>query len=148
MSSELGKEELKLLDEAGYSKKAIEFYSNKINVGVMKNSNAALAYTRPCGDTIKLYLKIGKDDVIEDAKFQYIGCPASAICGSTLTQIIKGKTLKEAKKITEDDLFRELESLPDEECHCAKLAVTTLQKPISSYEQSKTWQKAVVKKED
>ena len=96
-----------------------------------------LAYTGPCGDTIKLYLRIGKGDVIEEAKFQYLGCPASAAYGSILTQIIKGDTLLEARKITEDDVLRELGGFPDEECHCAKLAVTTLHKTISKYEEDK-----------
>jgi NifU-like protein len=85
---------------------------------------------------IKLYLKISKNGVIEDAKFQYVGCPASAICGSTLTQIIKGKTLQEAKKITEGDVLGNLGGLPDEECHCVKLNVTTLYKTISRYEEN------------
>ena len=132
----MSKDELSLLAEAGYSRKAIELYDGKINVGVMKNPDVTLAYTGPCGDTIKLYLKIRKNDVIEDAKFQYLGCPASAICGSTLTQIITGKTLQEAKKITEDDVLSELGSLPDEECHCATLNVTTLHKTISRYEEN------------
>lgn len=128
---------MSLLEEAGYPKKAIELYGGRINVGVIENPDAALAYTGPCGDAIKLFLKIGKDDVIDEAKFQYLGCPASAACGSILTQIIKGKTLLEAKEITEDDLLRELGSLPDEECHCAKLAVMTLHKTISKYEENK-----------
>ena len=128
---------MNLLAEAGYPKKAIELYDGRVNVGVIENPDAALAYTGPCGDTIKLFLKIGEDDVIDEAKFQYLGCPASAACGSILTQMIKGKTLLEAKKITEDDVLSALGSLPDEECHCAKLAVTTLHKTISKYEENK-----------
>lgn len=137
ISKELTEEELSLLEEAGYTKKAIELYGGRVNVGVIENPDVALAYTGLCGDTIKLFLKIGEDDVIDEAKFQYLGCPASAACGSILTQRIKGKTLLEAKKITEDDLLRKLGSLPGEECHCAKLAVTTLQKTISKYEEDK-----------
>lgn len=125
-------DELRPLAKAGYSKKAIELYSNKINVGVMEEFDVVLAYTGPCGDTIKLYLKISKSDVIEDAMFQYNGCPASAACGSILTQIIKDKTLQEAIKITEDDVLRELGGLPGEESHCAELVVTTLHKTISN----------------
>jgi len=137
ISKELIKEKLSLLEEAGYPKKAIDLYGGRVNVGVIENPDAALAYTGPCGDTIKLFLKIGEDDVIDDAKFQYLGCPASAACGSILTQMIKGKTLLEAKKITEDDVLRALGGLPGDECHCAKLAVTTLQKTISKYEENK-----------
>jgi nitrogen fixation NifU-like protein len=128
---------LGLLPEAGYPRKAIELYRCKVNVGVIENPHVALAYTGPCGDTIKLFLKIGKNNVIDEAKFRYIGCPALAACGSILTQIIKGKTLLEAKKTTEDDLLRKLGGLPGEECHCAKLAVTTLQRTISKYEEDK-----------
>jgi len=136
-SEELKKEEFSLLEEAGYSRKAIKLYVGKVNVGVIENSDVTLAYTGPCGDTIKLYLRIGKGDVVEEAKFQYLGCPASAACGSMLTQIIKGNTVLEAKKITEDDVLRELGGLPGGECHCAKLAVTTLHKTISKYEEDK-----------
>ena len=128
---------MSLLAEAGYSKKAIELYGNRINVGVMVNPDVTLAYTGPCGDTIKLYLKIRKNDVMEDATFQYLGCLASAACGSVLTQIIKGMTLQEAKKITEGDVLDDLGDLPGEECHCAELSVTALRKTISKYEEKK-----------
>ena len=131
------KEELELLEKSGYSSKVIKYYKDKVNVGLINDADAALAYTGPCGDTIKLYLKIGEDDVIENAMFQYLGCPASAACGSMLTQIIKGKTLREAMKITEDEVLEGLGGVPGEECHCAELAVTTLQKTISKYEESK-----------
>ena len=130
-------EELSLLEEVGYSKKAIELYCGKANVGVLENPDVTLAYTSPCGDTIRLYLRISKDNVIEDAKFQYLGCPASAACGSILTQIIKGKRLQDAKKITEDDVLKALHGLPEEKFHCAKLAVTTLHRTISKYEENK-----------
>jgi NifU-like protein involved in Fe-S cluster formation len=130
-------EESSLLLEAGYPRKAIELYTGRVNVGVIENPDVALAYKGPCGDTIKLFLKIDEDNLIDEAKFQYLGCPASAACGSILTQMIKGKTLPEAKKISEDDLLRELGGLPGEECHCAKLAVTTMQKTIAKYEENK-----------
>ena len=128
---------MNLLVEAGYSRKAIEIYGGKVNVRVMENPNVDLAYTGPCGDTIKLYLKISEDDVIEDATFQYLGCPASAICGSTLTQIIRGKMLQGTKTVTEGDVLKDLGGLPGEECHCAELAVTALRKTISKYEEKK-----------
>ncbi len=135
MSRKRTRENLELLKAAGYSGRVIELYGNKVNVGLIENPDVALAYTGPCGDTIKLYLKINKDKVIEDAKFQYLGCPASAACGSILTQIIKRKRLQEAKEITEDDVLKEMGGLPDVECHCAELAVTTLHKAISKYEE-------------
>lgn len=132
--SKLTKEEFELLRDVDYSVKAIDLYMNKVNVGVIENSDVNLDYTGPCGDTVKLYLKIGNNTVIEDAKFQYLGCPAAASSGSALTKIAKGKTLEEAKTITEQDILHELRGLPEAKLHCAKLAVTTLQKAITKYE--------------
>lgn len=132
--SKLTKDEFKLLKDAGYSAKAIELYMKKVNVGVIENPDVSLAYTGPCGDTMKLCLKISNDTVIEDAKFQYLGCPAAASSGSAITRIVKGKTLEEAKKITEQDILHELGGLPEAKLHCPKLAVITLQKAITTYE--------------
>ena len=137
MPTELEKENLKPLEKEGYSKKAIEFYNDKVNVGIIADADVALAYTGPCGDTLTLYLLISKEDVIENAQFQYIGCPALAACGSILTEIIKGKTIPDAKKITQDLVLSELGVLPDEESHCAELATTTLRRTILKYEQNK-----------
>ena len=80
MSGKLTKEKIELLKEAGYSRNAIELYGNRVNVGIIENADVALAYTGLCGDTTKLYLKINDQNKIEDAKFQYLGCPASAVC--------------------------------------------------------------------
>ena len=134
MSEKLTKEKIGLLKEAGYSRNAIELYGNRVNVGIIENADVALAYTGSCGDTTKLYLKINDQNKIEDAKFQYLGCPASAVCGSILTQIAKGKTLQAAKEITEEEILKELGGLPDDECHCAELDVTALRKTIKKYE--------------
>ena len=137
MSEKLTKEKIGLLKEAGYSRNAIELYGNRVNVGIIENADVALAYTGRCGDTTKLYLKINDQNKIEDAKFQYVGCPASAVCGSILTQIAKGKTLQAAKEITEEEILKELGGLPGDECHCAELVVTALRKTITKYESNK-----------
>jgi NifU-like protein involved in Fe-S cluster formation len=97
----------------------------------------ALQYTGPCGNTCKIYLKINDQNVIEEAKFQYLGCPAPATCGSIVTQIAKGKTLREAESITEKEVIEKLGSLPGDECHCATLVLTTLCNAIKKYENSK-----------
>lgn len=77
MSGRLTKEELELLKMSGYSEKVIEYYTKKVNVGVMEDADVALAYTGPCGDTIKMYLRVDENRTIKDAKFQYLGCPGS-----------------------------------------------------------------------
>jgi nitrogen fixation NifU-like protein len=129
--------ELDLLRKTGYSNKIIQLYVNRVNVRKIENADVALAYTGPCGDTMKFYLNINENNKIEDASFQYLGCPASAACGSILTQILKGISLEKAKEITENEILKELGGIPSDECHCAKLAVTTLHKTIARYERHK-----------
>lgn len=137
MPKKLTEEEFKLLKEAGYSDKAIEFYMNEVNVGSIEKPGVALAYTGPCGDMMKIYLKISKNDMIEDAKFYYLGCPGAASSGSAITKLVIGKTIEKAKRITEQDILRELEGLPESKLHCPKLALTTLQKAIVKYEKAR-----------
>lgn len=134
----LTKEELELLKEAGYSEKAIEFYRGKVNVGVLESPDVDLAYTGSCGDTMKLYLRINENGIIKDARFQYLGCPGAASSGSAVTEIVKGKTIEEAKKITDYDILNELGGLPESKLHCPKLAVTTLHKAIAEYKERRT----------
>lgn len=122
------KEELLL--KIGYSAKAVKLYMNQVNVGIIDNPDVTVTCTGlPCGDSITLYLKINRNtSVIEDAKFQYKGCVGIASSGSALTTLIIGKTVKEAQKISEEDILKELNGLP--ETHCAKLAITTLHKAL------------------
>jgi nitrogen fixation NifU-like protein len=80
----LSKDELKLLRKAGYTERIIHFYSDESNVGFIEEPSIALDYKGECGDIIKFYLMINQDNVIEQAKFQYIGCPALAASGSIL----------------------------------------------------------------
>lgn len=133
MSERMTKELLELLRKSGYSEKAIEYFKNKLNVGLIEDADWVSDYTGPCGDTLQIYLKINHG-VIEDAKFQYLGCPGAAASASAITNITKGKTLEEAKKITEKDILKELEGLPESKLHCPKLAVTTLRRAIAEYE--------------
>jgi nitrogen fixation NifU-like protein len=133
----LTKEEFELLKDAGYSENVIELYRDKFNVGVMENPDVNLAHTGPCGDTMKIYLRISDDDVVEDAKFQYLGCPGAASSGSAITRIVKHKTLEEAKKINEQDILQDLGGLPESKLHCPTLAVTTLQKALAKYKERK-----------
>lgn len=137
MSRKLAQEELKLLGKSGYSKKAIELYVNKVNVGELENPDVVTTYFGLCGDLIKLYLKIDKKGIIEDAKFYYLGCPGSASSASAMTELVKGKTVDQAKKITEDNVLNELGGLPKTKLDCPRLAVKTLRKAIAEYEKMK-----------
>ena len=137
MPRKLTKQELQLLEKSGYSEKAIELYVNKVNVGVLKKPDIAETYIGPCGDVIRLYLEVDRNSTIENAKFCHLGCPGSASSASAMTKLVKGKTIEEAKKLTEYDILRELGGLPKPKLDCPKLAITTLQKAIAEYEKKK-----------
>jgi len=130
MPKKLTQEEFALLKEPGYSAKALQLYMNQVNVGSIDRPDVAVAYTGPCRDTIKIYLKIDENRVIQDAKFQYNGCIGTACSGSALTTLIIGKTVEEARNITEEDVLKELGGLPELEQHCATLAIITLHKAL------------------
>jgi len=123
--------------ESGYSKKAIELYVNKVNVGILETPSVVTTFLGPCGDLIKLYLKIGENDIIDDAKFYYLGCPGSAASASAMTSLLKGSTVKQAKKMMEDDIINELGGLPKLKHDCATLSIKTLRKAIAEYETQK-----------
>jgi nitrogen fixation NifU-like protein len=83
---------------------------------------------------MRVYLKIEKGLII-DAKFQAVGCAGAFASGSALTEMVKGKTLKAAESITEQDIARDLEKLPGPKLHCVRLAVDALRKSIASYKE-------------
>jgi NifU-like protein involved in Fe-S cluster formation len=123
--------------ESGYSKKAIELYVNNVNVGTLENPSVFTTFLGPCGDLIKLYLKINEKDVIEDATFYYLGCPGSAASASAMTTLLKGKTIDQAKKMTGNDILTELGGLPKSKLDCTTLSIKTLRKAIAEYEKLK-----------
>jgi len=127
-----GEELVNLLKMAGYSQKAIDYFLRQLNVGVIEGAEASESHMGLCGDSMKIYLKI-EDGVIVDAKFQAIGCAGAFASGSALTELVKGKTIDEAEKLTEEDLLKELGGLPGPKLHCARLALDALKKSIKAY---------------
>lgn len=125
-----------LLEESGYSKRAIKYYETKLNVGEIKKPDAHFIYTGPCGDTMEMFLKI-ESNIITDAKFRAIGCAGSYASASALTEMIKGKTIEEAMKLNEEDILNHLGKIPAQKIHCACLAKRTLQKAIRKYKEKK-----------
>ena len=103
-------------------------------MGALENPTVVTTYLGSCGDLIELYLKIDKNGTIEDAKFYYLGCPGSASSASAMTELVKGKTIDQAKKITEDNVLNELGGLPKMKLDCRKLAIKALRKSIAEYE--------------
>ncbi len=119
-------------EELTYSKTVIAEYRNPNNFRNMKSPDALGKVKGSCGDTVKITLSI-ENDIIIDACFWTDGCGASIACGNMLTNMIKGKAMKEASAITSTKLIEILGGLPKEHKHCATLAVNTLHEAIKDY---------------
>jgi len=120
-------------EEQTYSKTVIREYRNPTYFGVLKQPDAAGILKGPCGDTMKMFLKI-RAGKIKDAWFWTDGCGATLASGNMLMKMVKGKSLQEANIITDAKLIEALETLPSEHHHCALLAVNTLHKTILDYQ--------------
>ena len=120
-----------------YSEKVIEHFTNPRNAGEIKNPDGVgLAGNPVCGDVMKIYIKIKKEDnkeIIEDIKFETMGCAAAIATSSMVTEIAKGKTLDEAMKITRSDVSEALDGLPKVKMHCSNLAADALNEAIYDY---------------
>ena len=125
-----------MLKKAGYSGKAIEYYTKRLNFGEMENPSISFSYTGPCGDTMEIYLKVDSD-VVTDAKFRAIGCPGAFASGSALTEIVKGKTLEQAENVGGKEIISHLGGIPEAKLHCACLAERTLGEAIQRYRKNK-----------
>jgi nitrogen fixation NifU-like protein len=123
-------------EEETYSKIVIREYRNPSNFGVLANPNAVGEIKGPCGDTMKITLYINDDKIVK-ANFWTDGCGSTIACGSMLTKIIKGKTLKEAKSFSTSQLLKNLEGLPKDHYHCTVLAINTLKKAIKNHDDEK-----------
>jgi len=123
-----------MLSESGYADRAIEYFQSKKNIGIIEDADQVTDLTGPCGDTMKISLKIDGDR-INDARIQVLGCPGAVASGCALVSLAKGKTLQEARDIDLDELYRELEKMPDQKVHCARLAIKTLQKTLEQYQE-------------
>jgi nitrogen fixation NifU-like protein len=121
-----------LLRQSGYSQKAIQLYLNKVNVAEKNDAAICCGYTGPCGDTVEMFLDIDAN-IIQDATFQAIGCEGAFICGSAITELIKGKTIMQAEEIEKEQVIDYLEELPDEKHDCACLSIRTLRKTLEEF---------------
>ncbi|MFC1709721.1 Fe-S cluster assembly scaffold protein NifU [Candidatus Omnitrophota bacterium] len=116
-----------------YSKKVLEHFSSPHNVGEIADADGVGNVGNPiCGDVMKLYVKI-KDGKIVDAKFKTFGCGAAIATSSMVTDLVKGKTVEEALKISNKAVAQALGGLPKIKMHCSVLAEEALRSAIEDY---------------
>ena len=120
-----------------YSEKVIEHFSNPKNAGVIENADGIGEVGNPvCGDMMSFYIKV-KNDKLADVKFKTFGCVAAIAVSSIVSEMAKGKTLKEAKAITKKSAADALDGLPKEKMHCSNLGAKALAEAIKDYEGKK-----------
>jgi nitrogen fixation NifU-like protein len=120
-----------------YSATVMDHFKSPRNVGEIEDANGIGEVGNPlCGDMMTIYLKV-KEDRIDDIKFKTFGCGAAIAVSSMLTEMAKGKSLEEARKITNKDVAEALEGLPKNKLHCSNLGADALQKAIKNYDDRK-----------
>ncbi len=120
-----------------YSDKVLDHFKNPRNVGEIPDADGIGKVGNPvCGDVMFIYIKV-KDDIITDIKFKTLGCGAAIATSSMITEMAKGKTLEEARKISRGDVAEALEGLPPQKMHCSNLAADGLKAAIEDYEKKK-----------
>ena len=119
--------------EQMYSKKVIENFKHPKNMGTMKDPDAVGTVGNPmCGDIMKVYLKV-KDGKIADIKVETFGCVAAVATSSMMTQLVKGKPLKDAERLSRDAVEEAVGGLPALKKHCSNLSADALKAAIADY---------------
>jgi len=118
-----------------YNKEVLKRFTDPKNFGEIPDADGVGQVGNPkCGDIMKIYFKI-KDNKINDVKFQTFGCVSAIAASDALCELAKGKTLEEAKKITNKEIIDKLKGLPSIKVHCSVLGAEGLKKAIMNYEE-------------
>ena len=123
-----------------YNASVIDHFSNPRNVGDMEDGEAdgfSITGDPSCGDQLMLWIKV-ESGIITDIKFKCFGCPGAIATSSMLTVLARGKTIEEAKRLTDDDVIEALGGLPERKQHCSLMGVDALHAAIKNYEQKNT----------
>lgn len=116
-----------------FTEKTLDYARNPRNQGEMENPTAIGEVSNAdCGDSTIIYLKV-EDDVIKEVKFETFGCAAAVASSSILTEMIIGKTVEEAYRMTEEAVAEELGGLPEKKMHCSVIGVEAMRKAIENY---------------
>jgi len=124
-----------MLSNAGYSNRAIQYYIEKPYMGSLPDADQVSEMTGTCGDTMAVYLKAAHGKVM-DVKYQVMGCAGAVSAAMAAVDLVKGKTIEDARNLEDSDIFRVLQDIPAKKHHCIQLAVKALHKAIDAYQQN------------
>lgn len=121
-----------------YTERVLDHFQNPRNVGEISDaSGTGMVGNAKCGDIMQMFIKVNDQDVIEDVKFKTFGCGAAIATSSMATEMIKGKTVDEALKLTNAAVVEALEGLPPQKIHCSVLAEEAVKAAIDDYRKKK-----------
>ncbi len=129
--------ERKMLSEAGYADPAINYFLEKKYMGHLENADQVSQKIGSCGDIMKVYIKLNENDIIDDVRYEITGCAGAISAAMAAVELVKGKTLDDALKINDGDVFKVLENIPEKKHHCIQLAVKTMHQGIEELKSGK-----------
>ena len=116
-----------------YTEKVLDYFRNPRNMGKIENPDGIGKVGNPvCGDVMHIYIKVN-DNIVTDCRFETFGCVAAIATSSILTELVKGKTIEEALKLSNKDVAKELGGLPPLKMHCSLLAEEGLRSAVEDY---------------
>ena len=122
-----------------YPETVMDHFRNPRNVGEMPDASCMGEVSNAkCGDIMRIYLKINDDGVITDAKFNTFGCASAIASSSMATEMVKGRTIAEARKLTNQEVVDALDGLPAQKIHCSVLADEAINAALDNYEKEHT----------
>ena len=117
-----------------YTDKVLEHFQNPRNCGEIDSpSGVGTVGNAKCGDIMKVFISVDSDNIITDVKFKTFGCGAAIATSSMMTEMVKGKTLQEARDLTNSAVAEALGGLPPAKMHCSNLAADALHEAIKNY---------------
>lgn len=125
--------EHKMLSEAGYSDTAINYYLEKKYMGYIENADIISQKVGSCGDIMKIYIKVDEKNFINDVRYEITGCAGAISAAMAAVDLVKGKSIEDALKMNDGDVFKVLENIPEKKHHCIQLAVKTMHQGVKEY---------------
>lgn len=121
-----------------YTEKVLDHFQNPRNVGELADANGVgMVGNAKCGDIMQMFIKVNDEDIIEDVSFKTFGCGAAIATSSMATEMIKGKSVEDALKLSNAAVVEALEGLPPQKIHCSVLAEEAVKAAIEDYHKRK-----------